>query len=154
MLPTRRYTHNAPTKEIYGDFPVHYLYTVGIAGEKFFYALKDQKLLANTCPTCNHTYLPPKIYCEDCFDELGDESYKELDQKGNLFSFTEVYRDFRGHKLEKPYFLGLIKIQGSNTNFLHKLVNVSEPSVGMELKPVWNDERVGSIFDLQGFEPL
>ena len=53
--------------------------------------------------------------------------------------------------MDKPYYLGLIKVQGSDTTFLHKLVNVSEPRIRMELKPLWNDTRTGTIFDLQGF---
>ena len=154
MIPTRRHVHNAPTKEIKGEFPVHYLYTVGIAGERFFNGLKDKKLVGNTCQSCETTYLPPKIYCEDCFDELGDDTYQELDHKGTLFSFTKVFYNFRGVKLDTPYYMALIKVNGSDTTFFHKLVNVSEPGIGMELKPVWNSARKGSIFDLQGFEPL
>ncbi len=95
MLPIRRNIHNAPTREIEGDFPVHYLYTVGISGEKFFKGLKEQKLIGNTCEACNFTYLPPKMFCEDCFDELGDETYKELKTEGEIVSFSQVFYDHR-----------------------------------------------------------
>lgn len=151
MLPTKRNIHDAPTSEVEGDFPVHYHYTVGIAGEKFFYGLKDQKFIANTCNSCDMTYLPPKIYCENCFDELGEESYKEVGPEGELFSFTEVHYDHRGEKLDEPYFLGLIKVNGTDTTFFHKLANISDPKIGMKVKPVWEDSREGSLFDLKGF---
>ena len=121
MLPTRRNIHNAPTKEVEGDFPVHYLYTVGISGEKFFKGLKDQKIIGNTCEACNFTYLPPKMFCEDCFDELDDSTYKELGSEGELVSFSQVYFDFRGEKLAESYIMGLIKVEGSNTTFFHKM---------------------------------
>ncbi|MHA2253337.1 MAG: Zn-ribbon domain-containing OB-fold protein [Candidatus Kariarchaeaceae archaeon] len=153
MLPTRRNIHDPPTREILGGFPVHYLYTVGISGEKFFKGLKDQKILGNTCNACNMTYLPPKMFCEDCFDELGEGTYKELGTEGELVSFSQVFYDHRGDKLSDPYFLGLIKVDGSNTTFFHKLLNSSEPKIGMRVKAVWNSERIASIFDLQGFEP-
>ncbi len=153
MIPTRRHMHEAPTREIIGDFPVHYLYTVGIAGEKFFKALKEKRIIGNKCESCDRTYVPPKIYCEDCFDELGDDSYKDMEAKGTLFSFTEVFYDHRGDQLKTPYYLGLIKIHGSHTTLFHRLVNLTEPSIGMDLKAQWNEKRVGSIFDLVGFEP-
>lgn len=151
MLPTKRDQQKLPTTSVYGDFPVTYLYTAGISGEKFFYGLKDQKFIANTCGSCNFTYLPPKMFCEDCFDELGEESYKEIETTGEVFSFTEVFYDHRGDKLPEPYFLALIKVDGSSTTFMHKLL-VSNPVIGMKVKAVWNDNRVGSILDLKGFE--
>ena len=151
MLPTRRNIHEAPTKEVIGDFPVYFHYTAGIAGEKFLYGLKDQKILGNTCPSCNHTYVPTRMFCEDCFEELGDETYKEVGPEGELFSFTEVFVDHRGDMLKEPYFLGLIKIKGTNTTFFHRLVGIDNPSIGMIVKPMWNQDRKGSIFDLKGF---
>lgn len=151
MLPTRRHNHDPPTVEVKGDFPVHYIYTVGISGEKFFQGLKDKKLVANNCSSCNRVYLPPKLFCEECFDELGDDTYAELAQSAELFSFSQVYVDFRGNPLETPYTLGLFKVDGSTTTFFHKLINVDQPSIGMKVTPVWNDNRTASIFDLKGF---
>ena len=151
MIPTRRNIHDPPTREVKGGFPVHYIYTVGISGEKFFNGLKDRKLMANKCESCSMTYLPPKMFCEDCFDELGDNTYVELDQSAELFSFSEVYTDFRGNPVDTSYFMALVKVEGSSTTFFHQLVDVDNPSIGMKLKPVWNDERTGSLFDLKGF---
>lgn len=152
MLPTKRNQFNAPTKEVRGDFPVNFLYTVGISGEKFFLGLKDQKIIGNTCSSCNFTYLPPKIFCEDCFDELGDNTYKELPGTGEVFSFTEIFFDHRGDKLKETYFLALIKLDGSSSTFFHKLVNIPSPIIGMKVKPNWNSERSATIFDINGFE--
>jgi uncharacterized protein len=152
MIPTKRNQKGMPTKEVHGGFPVHWLYTAGDVNEKFFYGLKDQKLIANTCETCNYTYLPPRMFCEDCFDELGESTYKELPLSGELVSFTEVYKDHKGKPLSQPEVIGLVKVDGSNSVFYHKLINTSNPSVGMKVKPVWSDNREGSLFDLTGFE--
>ncbi|MCY3410110.1 MAG: Zn-ribbon domain-containing OB-fold protein [Candidatus Heimdallarchaeota archaeon] len=152
MLPSKRDAHKFPTTSVYGDFPVTYHYTVGIAGDKFFSGLKDKKLVANTCPSCKQTFIQPKIYCEDCFDELGEDTYKEVAETGEVFSFSEVFLDFRGNKINEPYFLGLIKIDGTNTTFMHKLLDA--PEIGMKVKAVWNDERTGSILDLKGFSKI
>ncbi len=151
MILNKRNQHKLPTTSVKGDFPVTYHYTAGIAGEKFFLALKDKKLLANTCDSCKFSYLPPKMFCEDCFDELDDGTYKEVDGTAELFSYSEVFYDHRGDKLEKPLLLGLFKLNGSSTIFMHNLL-VSEPKIGMKVKVVWSEHRVGSIFDLKGFE--
>ncbi len=150
MIPKRRTMTDAPTHEVKGDFPIHFHYTVGIVGEKFFYGLKDKKMLAVTCPDCSTTYFPPKMYCEDCFTELTDLEFKELPQEGTLESFTKVFLDHRGNPLDEPYHLGLIKVDGSDTYFFHRVFG--EPEIGMKVKALWNDERKGSLFDLKGFE--
>ncbi|MCH8906579.1 MAG: hypothetical protein IH840_05775 [Candidatus Heimdallarchaeota archaeon] len=152
MLPTKRDQQGVPTTEVWGDFPVTYHYTVGISGEKFFEGLKNQKLVANTCNSCNKTYLPPKLFCEDCFDELTDDSYKEIKASGKLVSFTEVFLDHRGDKLSDPYFLALIQLNGTDTTFFHKLINTNNPTIGGNVTAVWNDTRSGSLFDLNGFQ--
>ncbi|MDH5404634.1 MAG: Zn-ribbon domain-containing OB-fold protein [Candidatus Heimdallarchaeota archaeon] len=151
MQPTRRNIHNAPRTSVKGGFPVHYHYTVGISGEKFFYGLKDQKFISNTCDACNFTYFPPKMFCEDCFNELGDQSYNELKQEGTIVGVTKVFFDFRGHKLAEPYYMGLIKVDGSNTTFFHKIVDIENPEIDQKVKAKWNEDRVGSIFDLEGY---
>ena len=116
--------------------------------------LKEQKLIGNTCESCSFTYLPPKMFCEDCFDELGDSTYKELKAEGELLSFSQVFFDHRGDKLSEPYFLALIKVDGSNTTFFHKLLNQNDPKIGMRVKVVWNSERNASLFDIEGFEAI
>lgn len=151
MLPTKRENQHMPRTEVEGDFPVHYIYTAGIAGEKFLMGLKEQKFLATDCPPCSMTYLPAKMFCEDCFVELGDDTYKEVGPNGEVFSFTEVFVDFRGDPLAEPYTVALVQIDGSSTKFFHKLVGVDNPSIGMKVKPVWASERKGSILDLEGF---
>lgn len=152
MIPKHRPNTDAPTHEVRGGFPVHFHYTAGIVGEKFFYGLKDKKLLAVTCPDCSMTYFPPKMYCEDCFTELTDLELKELPQEGTLESFTKVFRDHRGDPLAEPYYLGLIKVDGADTLFFHKFIGDSEPEMGMKVKAVWSNETKGSLFDLAGFQ--
>ncbi len=152
MIPKRRTLTDAPTHEVIGSFPVHFHYTVGIVGEKFFMGMKNRKFLAVSCPDCSTTYFPPKMYCEDCFTELTDLEMKELPQEGTVESFTKVFHDHRGDRLENPYYLALIKVDGADTLFFHRLIGDSEPEMGMKVKAVWNTETKGSLFDLEGFE--
>ncbi len=154
MLPTKRNAKHNSVREVEGSFPIHFHYTAGISTEKFFLGLKEKKILGNTCATCNFTYLPPKIFCEDCFAELGNDTYKEVPQTGILESYTEIYYDFRGDKLETPYFLALIKVDETDTMFYHKLIDTENPKIGMKVSAIWNDDRKGSIHDLNGFKGI
>ena len=54
-----------------GDIPVHHRYTLGVAGGRFFRAMRDERcLLASRCSNCREAFLPPKLYCERCFEEI------------------------------------------------------------------------------------
>ena len=54
-----------------GDVEADYIYTSGVAGERFFVALRDEgRMLASRCAACKLDYLPPRMFCEDCFAEL------------------------------------------------------------------------------------
>ena len=54
---------NAP-KAWRGNLPVTSRYTYGMAGEKFFRAMKDDgKILGTYCPKCERTYVPASIFC-------------------------------------------------------------------------------------------
>ena len=60
---------NAPTSWL-GDLPVANRYTYGLAGEKFFRALKDEgKILGTYCPHCDQTYVPAAAFCERCLGQ-------------------------------------------------------------------------------------
>ncbi|MEO0131877.1 MAG: Zn-ribbon domain-containing OB-fold protein [candidate division WOR-3 bacterium] len=140
----------------YGELPVESIYTVGVAGEKFFRHIKDNgKFLGIRCPKCEIVYVPPRIYCERCFNEL--KEYIEVSECGTLESFTTIYFDLKGQPLEKPIIVGLINLDGSSTCIVHKLgeCSVEELCFGMRvcavLKP--QPEREGSINDILYFKP-
>lgn len=156
MALKERLTKKSEAKAWYGDMPVESLYTVGIAGEKFFRALKDDGIILGTkCTECETVYVPPKIYCERCFEKL--DQYVEVAQCGSLESFTCVHIGLDGKKLEEPIFIGLIRLDGASTCLVHKLgeITVEELCMGMrvcaELKP--KAKREGSINDILYFKP-
>jgi len=63
---------NAP-KAWLGSLPVTSRYTFGVAGERFFRAIKDQgKILGTHCAKCNHIYVPAVIFCERCLSDLDE----------------------------------------------------------------------------------
>src|SRR5437899_466618 len=54
-----RATTASGPQTVEGDFPLDYVYTVGIAGERVLRELRDHgRLLGTRCPTCQVTYAP------------------------------------------------------------------------------------------------
>ena len=46
-----------------GNMEADYIYTSGVAGERFFVALRDQgKMLASRCTACGLDYLPARLF--------------------------------------------------------------------------------------------
>ena len=61
-------------RQVSGNIPIYHRYTLGVAGERFFKAFRDQQqILASPCPKCHDRLLPPKMYCERCFEETSDD---------------------------------------------------------------------------------
>lgn len=156
MAIKERLNKASKAKAWYGEMPVESLYTVGIAGEKFFRAIKDDGVFLGTkCKKCNMVYVPPKIYCERCFEKL--DEYVEVASCGSLESFTCVHIGLDGKRLAEPIFVGLINLDGASTSIIHKLgeTNVEELCMDMRvcavLKP--KNKREGSINDILYFKP-
>ncbi len=144
------------TRHWLGDMEAdHYYYSAGIAGEKFFTALRDDgKILGAHCPTCHLTYVPPRIYCERCFAELTE--YKDVGTRGRVVAFTIAHYDKAGNRLEPPESFALISFGPCVTPLLHRLGEV-EPEricVGMEVEMVLKPKREGKITDILYFKPI
>lgn len=139
-----------------GSIPIENQYTAGIAGEKFLRTLKDQGLLlAARCPEHNIRYLPPPLYCEQCFRELNE--FIELEPRGTVDTFTVLHRDLDGNELHSPQILAFVRITGSDGGLVHFLgkVRPQEVTIGQSVKAVLLPpaERQGSILDIRYFRP-
>lgn len=146
----------ARTKTWEGEIPVHYLYTYGLAGEKFFREIKDRGVfVATRCDACNVTYLPPRIYCERCFAELN--FYHDVGKKGSVETFTICHEAADGSRLEEPQVIAYIRIAGTDGGIIHKIANVREGDIkiGMNVEAVFAEpsKRTGSITDILYFRP-
>jgi uncharacterized OB-fold protein len=156
-MPVDKITLASQTKAIFGEIPVYGQYTYGLAGEKFFRAIKDNgKLLAAKCNNCNLIYLPPRIYCERCFDELKD--WVEAPNIGTVHTFCLANRDLAGNVLEKPIVVAMVKIEGFHGGLVHFMGEIEPEAVkiGMPIEIVFKPKnlRIGSIADIKYFRPL
>jgi len=137
----------------FGDMEAVYVYTSGVAGDRFFTGLKKGKILAAKCSRCEKVFLPPRMYCEDCFSELTE--WTEIPNKGIVDTFTVAHVDRDENLLKAPEILAFIRMEGTDGGFVHK-VNVPPETVriGMQVKAVFKKEkeREGRITDILYFE--
>ena len=154
---TERVTRNIDLKAWHGEFPVEFLYTAGIAGERFFRELKDSgRIMGTRCEKCDAVYVPPKIYCERCFEGL--EEWVDAGLTGIVHTFTVAHIDVDGKRLKKPVVIGLIKFGNSTGGLVHIISGIkpADVAIGMPVRAALKPKksREGSIHDIQNFVPI
>lgn len=103
-----------------GRMPVSHRYTAGLAGERFFRALRDRGVfLATRCDACGVTYCPARAFCERCLAALEHEV--EAGPGGSLESFTVVHVGLDGERLDPPGVIGLVRLDGADTLLVHRV---------------------------------
>lgn len=156
MLDRLDHLHRARAVE--GDLPFYSVYTVGIAGERFFRALKDEgQILGTRCTDCDVMYVPGRLYCERCFAHLDEEAWFDAGTLGNVHTFTVMHIGLDGASLETPRILAFIEIGDTDGGLVHDLSKVDPDDIfiGMPVEAVFKppQERAGSITDILYFKP-
>ncbi|MEN3045538.1 MAG: zinc ribbon domain-containing protein [Candidatus Hydrothermales bacterium] len=132
-----------------GNIPVWWVYTAGLAGEIFYEGLKEGKIKGGVCKGCKSIIIPPRIYCEDCFEKI--EKFIDVEGPFLVLSFTEIYFDLDGKPLERPYKVGFMVMPNSKGGIIHFLDPEVEICCGDYVKPIFSEKRVGSIKDIKYF---
>ena len=136
-----------------------YFYSAGVAGDRFFKNLmKKGSFLASRCPECEMVYVPPRLYCEDCFCEIPDTEWKEVPARGWVRLYTQVMIDAHGEKLKEPRTIALIDIEGTDGSMLGivKLKDPEQELWGLKVKAVLRPkkEREGTLKDILYYQEL
>jgi uncharacterized OB-fold protein len=137
-----------------GDLPVTSRYTFGLAGERFFRAIKDEgRILGTVCHHCHVTHVPGAVFCERCLSPL--DEWVDVGTTGELHSFTLLYENYDGSRRETPELVGFVKL--GDGGLVHRLGEtlVEEVYIGMPVEAVFKPqaERTGSILDILYFRP-
>jgi uncharacterized OB-fold protein len=148
-----RIAHPDEVRRWEGEFPVRHRYTPGVAGDVFFTALRDRgALLGSRCEACAYTYVPARLFCERCFAELAADV--EVGPGGTLASFTIAFNSLDDEPLDEPVTFGLVRLDGADALFLHRILDADEPlEIGERVEVVLSKERTGRILDVEGFRP-
>ena len=139
-----------------GDIEADYIYTSGVAGERFFVALRDEgKLLSARCSSCDVRYLPPRLFCERCLGPLG--TWAEIPSTGRISAVTVAHVDRKGVPQAQPETFVLVRFKGIHGGLVHRFLAAPETArAGLAVRPRLKPRpaRSGAITDIEGFEPV
>ena len=139
------------------EIQVPYNFSVGLAGSKFLTELRDNgKFMATKCNKCGYTMMPPRIFCEECFED--DVEWVEASNKGAIQTFAVSYFSTEGKRMKDPWMLAIVKLDKSDGGLMVRLdeVKPNDVKIGMKVEAVLKpkNQRVGSILDIQYFRPI
>lgn len=139
----------------HGDLPVTNRYTYGLAGERFFRAIKDEGRIYGTyCPKCKRTYVPAAAFCERCLGELTD--WVDVGTAGEVVTYTLLYEGYDGSPLDTPEIVAFVRL--GDGGLVHKLgeLELEKIAIGLQVEAVFKPQanRTGSILDILYFKPL
>jgi len=143
-----------PGVTIDGRIDVEYHWSAGVAGSRFFTELRDNgKIMGTKCPECERVLVPPRIFCEECF--VDTDEWVEVSKQGEVLTFAESYFGLQGQRLEEPWYIGIIKLDGADGGLFHRLVPDAGPiEIGGRVEAVLADERKGHILDIEHFRTV
>lgn len=130
---------------------------VGLYMDKFYDALKEQKIIGNKCTKCGDVFVPPRKICGKCNVTIPlEENWVDLPSTGTLVNWTATpYKvsDRSARNVKKPAPVGMVQIDGSNTAIINRLLKIEldEIKTGMKVAIEWNAKTKGAPEDIKGF---
>ncbi len=135
------------------DWEQHYRHSLGKTS-RFFLALEQGQLLATHCTRCGFTWMPPRPVCARC---LSITSWVELSGRGRLASYTVQYYAPAFVRLDAPFVLATVELDGADTLFMHLLRGygaLQDVQVGMPVHVTYAAAAVQHPLHLMWFEPF
>ncbi len=135
-------------------------YSTGPVMGQFFEGLMEKKILANVCPKCGRKQLPPREVCAPC--RCRADEFVEVGPGGEITMIDDTYYaspdPLTGETRETPYGSLHVLLDGckDNETFWHMLKknDLFDAQPGDRVRPVWADERTGSVNDILYFEKV
>jgi uncharacterized OB-fold protein len=133
------------------DWEQHYRHSLG-KNSRFFLALEERRFLATRCLRCGSVWAPPRPVCARCLAITG---WIELSGHGRVAGFTVQHYAPSFIRLETPYVLAYVALDGADTLFAH-LVRGVDPrtvEVGLPVQVAYASTPVQHPLHLMWFEP-
>ncbi len=140
-----------------GMIRAEFNFWVGQYMDKFYDGLEKKKIVGNKCTKCGDVFVPPRKICGKCNVVIPlDQNWVDLTDTGTLMNYTSTpYRvnDRSSRKVKKQILIGMVKIDGSNTEIVYRLLNMesTEVKTGMKVKIEWSEKTKGDPSDIKGF---
>lgn len=125
----------------------------------WYAGLKQKKLLANKCPKCGRTQIPPREVCAVCRIRVSD--YVEVGPKGTVTDIERVFYaapdPMTGYVRKTPYVILFVVLDGATEeeSMTHEFISKQDYDKikpGSRVRAVWAEKTTGSYNDMLGFE--
>jgi uncharacterized OB-fold protein len=141
------------------SIPQHF--ATGPTMGRFLSEIRDnKKIMANKCPRCGRTQIPPRIVCAECHVECHE--WVQLEPRGVITTFDVTYvptiNPLTGKMREVPYTTGSVLLDGGDATLMH-FFDVTDPEkihVGQRCEAVFrpDQEREGKVTDILYFRVI
>ena len=125
---------------LHSTISLPYRLTPGKATGSFLAELASKRIVATRCNTCDRVEVPAQDVCQCGSDEL---ELVVVATQGRLTSFTRT----------PGFTLGLIRLDGTHGDLLHRLLGDVDWKVDQRVAAVWAETPQGNVMDLAGFGP-
>ena len=133
------------------EFP--YRRSVGPVIGAFLTGLRDRRVVG-VRTAGGKVLVPPFEYDPETGDALSE--MVDVGSEGVVEHAAWVTEPLRTHPLDRPFAWALVRPDGADVGMLQAVDagSIDAMSTGMEVEPVWADEREGSITDLAHWRPV
>jgi uncharacterized OB-fold protein len=131
-----------------------YRHTTSAEESRYLRALATGRLLGQRCPVCRKVYVPPRV-CPA--DGVPPDEEVLLDDRGIVTTFCVVNVPFAGQRLEPPYVVAQVLLDGADIPLSHLIVGLpaDEVRMGMRVAAVWREPGLWTTSpeNIAHFEP-
>ena len=135
---------------------LNYVYSPGIAQDRFLRAIKEGRLLGQGCEECGRVYIPSRGSCPRCAKPTSREV--EVKDTGTVVTYSVVRVPSSNIEVELPYCGANILLDGADisTTALIQECPMEDIRIGMRVKAVWRpkEEWDYTLSNIKYFKPL
>jgi hypothetical protein len=138
-----------------------YRLAYGATWTRFFDGFTQEKIFGTRCTKCNRVLVPARTFCPRCFVDTDD--WVECAQEGTVVAWVLTNYSYFAQPLKPPFITAMIRLDGTDVNFLHLIGGFDMSDLeevkkkvknGMRVKAVWEEAKKGHILDLKHFTPV
>jgi len=145
-----------PVKVLNTPVVLDYVYTPGIAQDRFLRAIKQGRLLGQGCAECGRVYIPSRGSCPRCAKPTTREV--EVKDTGTVVTYSVVRVPSENIEVELPYCAANILLDGADitTTALIQECKMEDIRIGMRVQAVWRPEEEWgyTLSNIKYFKPL
>lgn len=126
-----------PVTGIVTPIRLSYTHTTSAEESRYLHALSEGRLLGQRCPACRKVYVPPRV-CPA--DGVPTEEEVPVRDHGTVTTFCVVNVPFAGQRLEPPYVVAQVLLDGADIPIPHLIIGqAGDVRMGMRVAAVWRD---------------